>query len=347
MTTFGWDASHYDAPPTARDGIDFYTHKIGEGHNFYRDDEYRTAMNAARALGIPVLGAYYVNHPGAVADQVDFCLRLAEEQTPWWRDHPAWMWQIDAEKFPYMNRAPSLNEINAFGDLLCQRAGVPASSVIAYAPKWLYGDQLRGLRYKLWASNYSTNPAVHYRSAYPGDGSSRWGAYSGQTPVILQYGSRTTIAGQSTCDANAFRGTLAELVALIGGDDMAAIRDDPDGRALVYRTDALFANRPRAEYTLPNGTKRSEPNGLYAAQAAQDAAIAALAAKVGLDAGELEAIKAAAREGAVAGAEAALTPEALAAAIPDELAAEVVQLLGERQAAAERASADVLDGPGA
>lgn len=127
------------------------------------------------------------------------------------------------------------------------------------------------------------------------------------------------------------------------GEDMA-FKDDADFRAMMYRLDAVFGNKPKAEYTLPNGTKRSEANGLYVAQAGQDAAIAELAKLSGMDEAELESVKASAREGALAGAEAALTPEALADAIPPELAADVVRLLGEREAAADRARADVLDG---
>ena len=214
MTIFGWDASHYDAPPTKRDGISFYTHKCAEGHHFYRDAEYGDAMGKACALGIPILGAYYVNHPGTVTDQVDWFVSLVRQYTPWWRDYP-WIWQIDAEKFSYMDRAPNLAEINAFGDLICSRTGSPADSVIAYAPKWLYGDKLRGLKYRLWASNYGTNPAVPYRQAYPGDSSARWASYSGQQVIVLQYGSATTIGGQTTCDANAHRGTEASLAGLL------------------------------------------------------------------------------------------------------------------------------------
>jgi len=222
LTVYGWDASHYDALPKARDGIDFYTHKTAEGHHYYRDAEYGPALNAARNLGIPVLGTYFVNHPGSVADQADWWVSIVNADTPWWRTVP-WIWQIDAEKFPYMSRAPSPAEINALGDAICARTGSPASSVIAYAPEWLYGDTLKGLKYRLWASNYGSNPAVPYRQAYPGDSSSRWDAYSGKRPIFLQYGSRTTIAGQSTCDANAYRGTLSQLVADLQGADMAEI----------------------------------------------------------------------------------------------------------------------------
>lgn len=255
---FGWDASHYDRPPTARDGIDFYTHKIAEGRRgFYADDEYGASLNAARALGIPILGAYYVNHPGDQAGQVAWAIELADRLTPWWREHPAFIWQIDAEKFEHMDREPNLGEINAFGDGLV-RAGVPAARVLVYAPRWLYGDKLRGLRYRLWASDYGSNPAVPYRQAYPGDTSSRWAPYSGQAPLILQYGSKTTIAGQTTCDANAYRGTLDELLAEIGADMFAADpKTDPHATALIHRVYGLQSLATTINNHVNNTT---EPN---------------------------------------------------------------------------------------
>lgn len=205
MTTFLWDQSHYDDPMTQADGIQAITHKCAEGHHFYRDTEYKAALDAARALGVPVLGAYFVNHSGTVQDQVDWFLELVNLYTPWWKEVP-WMFQIDAEKFGYMDREPTIAEINGFGDLLCSRTGVPATAVFAYAPPWLYGDKLKGLKYPLWSSNYGSNPTVHYKTAYPGDTSSRWNPFSGSNVAILQYGSNTTIGNQTTCDANAWRG---------------------------------------------------------------------------------------------------------------------------------------------
>jgi hypothetical protein len=53
-----------------------------------------------------------------------------------------------------------------------------------------------------------------FKTLYPGDKSSRWAAYSGQPPAILQHSSSATIGGQTTSDANAYRGTLAELIKL-------------------------------------------------------------------------------------------------------------------------------------
>ena len=227
MTTYGWDASNYDDPIRVRDGIDLYSHKAAEGHHFYYDREYRASMDAARGLGIPVLGAYYVNHPGTVEDQVDWFVQLLDQDTPWWRAHPCFVLQIDAEQFGYMDRAPTPAEIQAFGDRLVQVHGVARERVLAYAPQWLYGNTLTGLTYRLWASAYGSNPTVHYLQAYPGDQDvERWQSYSGQAPLLLQYGSNTTIGDQTTCDANAYRGTLAELLAELGAAPAPPEEDD-------------------------------------------------------------------------------------------------------------------------
>jgi hypothetical protein len=117
-------------------------------------------------------------------------------------------------------------DINAFCDRLA--AKMPKLRPIVYAPEWVYGDTLDGLRYPLWASRYVTG-AGPASKLYPGDSSPRWAAYSGQTPAILQFTSSATIVGQTTCDANAYRGTLAQLTALIAPGwetDMALTADD-------------------------------------------------------------------------------------------------------------------------
>jgi hypothetical protein len=220
MTIYGWDASHHDWPrgpmdiaAAVRDGIAFMTHKIGEARTV-TDDKFAAWYQRARGV-VPLLGAYYVNHPGDQHFQADRMLSMLDSKAPGWRDGP-FVLQVDAEKFDYMDRAPSPTEVRAFCDRLVARTG-GAFTPIVYAPRWLYGDSLRGLPYPLWASAYGSNPAVNYRQAYPADTSSRWDAYSGQTPAILQYGSRTTIGRQPNCDANAFRGSLDELRTLVTG----------------------------------------------------------------------------------------------------------------------------------
>lgn len=217
MTTFGQDASHYDAPPTARDGIDFYAHKLTDGDHFYLDVEYGAAVTAARDLGVPILGAYHVLHGRrSLANQADWLIAQADATTPWWRGWPYWVWQIDAEPFPYLT-APTIDEVNTFADLVCARSDCPASAVLAYTPAWHYGQALTGLRYRYWHSSYVSGTGP-YQTLYPGDRSIRWAAPV--DPLILQYTSGAVIAGQTTCDANAYRGTLNQLMTVLNGGIM-------------------------------------------------------------------------------------------------------------------------------
>lgn len=223
-TVFGWDASDYDwargpmdLAAARADGIDFFTHKATEA-TWTKHVHYGEAMRRARDAGIPVLGAYHVvRSPADAAREVDYCLAYVDAQTPWWRDWPCWFWQVDLEKWPY--DAVPASEGEAFADIIEAKTGRRA---IIYASRGQYGEQLTGTSHELWNANYGTNPAMHYRDVYAargGDTGPGWASYSGRVPVFWQFGSRTTIGGQGICDANAFRGTVDQLKAMIKGDD--------------------------------------------------------------------------------------------------------------------------------
>jgi hypothetical protein len=310
VTTFGWDASHYDEPPAVRDGIDFYTHKVTEGDHFYEDAEYTAAMTAGRALGYQVMGSYHVQHGGrSVTSQADWWFSRVNTLTAWWRTFGCWTWQCDAEKFDYMT-APTIAEINALGDAICTRAGCPASAFVAYAPTWVYGSALTGLRYRVWASSYGTNPAGAYRTIYPGDTSSRW--LAPVDPIILQYGSRATIAGQTTCDANAYRGTLAQLKLALGGTVVA--NDELYGYTLVR----LLPETPDL-IDAASGRKIRFINELAAALARLegklDAVLGTLATLGVLGPEQLAQVSAAAKQGAQEGSKQALKAATVTATI--------------------------------
>jgi GH25 family lysozyme M1 (1,4-beta-N-acetylmuramidase) len=227
VTLYGWDASDFDWPrgpmdlAAARaDGIDFFTHKATESTNT-QHVHYGEALNRARAAGIPFLGAYHVIRTGDIMAQVSYFLAYVTAQTPWWSSFGGWFFQADLEKWSYDPVAASMGP--AFCAEVERRTG---KRCILYAPKWAYGDSIGGSA-PLWASAYGANPAGPYRNAYPGDASPSWGAYSGRTPAILQFGSQATIGRQPTCDINAFRGTVADFAQLIGGEQPVN-QDDAD-----------------------------------------------------------------------------------------------------------------------
>lgn len=215
MTVHGWDASDYDRDrgpmdyqAARNDGMLFATHKITEGtgtvHQYAGDS--LTRMHNA---GIQVIGTYHVVRSGNVAAQLDHYFAELDRQAPGWRSHRNWIHQVDLEKWGYDNVSAGVGL--SFVDAL--RAETD-QFVTLYASKGQYGDTLRGCPVPLWNANYGSNPTGWYYHNYPGDDSPRWGAYSGIVPTFLQYGSNNTIGRQGTCDANAFRGTIEQLIAL-------------------------------------------------------------------------------------------------------------------------------------
>jgi GH25 family lysozyme M1 (1,4-beta-N-acetylmuramidase) len=214
MTVYGWDASHYDAVPSGArvvsEGFGFMTHKAGGDADDPELAAWWSAMKGQR--GRLLLGAYWVLYPGSASSRADAFLARLDSQCPGWRDGP-FILQADCEKWNGdASTVPGKADIKTFCDRLV--AKVPKLRPIVYAPQWVYEDSLAGLEYPLWASSYVTGTGSA-AALYPGDSSSRWDAYSGQTPAILQFTSSATIAGQTTSDANAYRGTPAQLTALL------------------------------------------------------------------------------------------------------------------------------------
>lgn len=244
MTIFGWDASHYDGDLTTAilalakiEGIEFFTHKIGEGLS-NTDSTAQAALNAARAAGIRVIGGYYFIHSGDMIAQADRCIALADQYVPWWLQFAGWFWQTDAET-DIGGHLPSPAEVKVFSDRLAQQSG---RRVIVYASRGMYGDRLAGLGHPLWNANYPSRTPGPFRDLYPGDSWSAWTAYSGQVPAIVQFTSSATIAGLTTCDANAYRGTIDQLLTLIGGNAMTGFDAGDAHFLLTYQ--GLPATKP-------------------------------------------------------------------------------------------------------
>ena len=215
---WGWDASGHDwkrGPmnfnAARKAGISFFTHKCTEGSTF-KTRQYQQGLRRARAAGIPVLGAYHVLWPGKPLEQARVFFNEVNQKTPWWKQVP-WIWQLDAEKFDSMPRAPTPAESKKFFDELRRLAG-GKGWFVAYAPRWLYHDRFR-IGCDLWASDYGGSGAPRpFKQQYKGVPASSWQAYSGRKPRVLQFASDAVIGTQHTCDANRFDGNLEALVAL-------------------------------------------------------------------------------------------------------------------------------------
>jgi hypothetical protein len=339
MTLFGWDASDFDhargmrashIQAAASEGIRFFTHKITEGTHVTHQ-QCGAKLAAARDSGIPYLGAYIVVRTSpTIAAQVDYALAALDRQAPWWRTWPGWFWQVDLEKWSYDQVAA------ARGPAMCaelERRG--RHRALLYAPRWAYGDSILGTD-PLWASDYGSNAIGTFRSLYPGDASTRWRAYSGRTPVVLQYGSRATIGGQQTCDANAFRGSLTDFATLINApeeDDMALSAEDKEwllDRLRFVVNDKVWAGQGKdrlahGTYAVGVGARNGWAYGkvvLAEVQAARAENAAILAAVAGQDVVAAVAAELAKHDQAVA-AQLANLPAAVAALVPGASAAQV------------------------
>jgi len=247
MAIYGWDLSHYDSPDSRRavdEGFSFFTHKAGGDANDAELGPWWNLMKGYRASAM--LGAYWVLYPGSPSARADAFLARLDSQCPGWRDGP-FVLQADCEKWGGdSGTVPSRSEIEAFCDRL--RARLPKLMPIVYGPKWVYGNGLAGLSYPLWASSYVSGSGAASK-LYPGDNASGWNSYSGQVPAVLQFTSSATIAGQTTCDANAFRGTLAQLQSMLAPgwapqevEDTMSAADAKQGYADALAAMATAAN---------------------------------------------------------------------------------------------------------
>jgi GH25 family lysozyme M1 (1,4-beta-N-acetylmuramidase) len=227
-TTFGWDASHFDglisdinAAHAKAQGIEFVTHKLTEGAN-YVDPNAARALAAFRSADFQAIGVYHVVRSGDVAAQVAFMLAQLTKAAPWWKTFPGFFLQVDLETWDYDN-VPASTGVN-FGKMLRSKA---QKCTIMYASHGEYGNRLTDWDGPLWNANYPTDKTGPFKLLYPGNGYAGFNPYSGQTPIIAQYTSKATIGDLTTCDANAYPGTLDQLLTLInGGSDMTMNADD-------------------------------------------------------------------------------------------------------------------------
>jgi hypothetical protein len=336
---WGWDTSHYDGVLSVAvmrqakaEGIEFVTGKIGEGGSY--DDPLDTInLTAARDAGMPLVGGYYVPRSSpSIAAQVANCIALADKSEPWWRTFAGWFWQVDLERWP-TDSVPASVGIE-FGLALGKATGKP---VVMYASRGQYGNGLAGWPGHLWNAHYPSSREAPFKALYPGDDFIGWTAYSGKVPLILQYASTATIAGRTTCDANAFRGTLAELTkAIMGGTDMTTL-DAGDAKVVWYTKNLPSANPTMTPATALLDTQ-IDVRSLLASQAAQDKQLSLVLAAVN----------------ALSGAGSNIDTAVIIKAVNDASTAEsalVTQLAAEladtraRLAAAEQAAHDILTAP--
>jgi hypothetical protein len=200
VTIFYPDVSNYQAGLTIQAATVAVCAKASEGTTYY-DSAYADFASQAAAQG-SFFFAYHFLHHGNVDTQASFCHAITGT-TPV---------MIDCES---SIDNPTVADCVGFAQGIRAQGGL---CTLVYLPHWYWQGNLgspsltpftaAGL--SLVSSDYTT-----YSDTGPG-----WLPYGGLTPVIWQYTDSLRYGGQSI-DFNAYRGTVAQLMALVTGEGPA------------------------------------------------------------------------------------------------------------------------------
>ena len=212
MTVFGIDISNNNGPDidlteVAREGFDFVFAKVSEG-DYFTDATWPAYRDAARAAGLLLAGYHYLRADCDI-----------EAQAQLFTDHLG----DAAAMIDFEANSGGISTFWAFV-AACNRRG--RQIALSYIPRW-YANQIGapdlsavpGLIQSAYVSG--TGPAS---ALYPGDDSQFWAGFCGRDPDLLQFTDAAQVAGH-VVDANAFRGSRADLAALLG--DPSPTEGDP------------------------------------------------------------------------------------------------------------------------
>lgn len=213
--TFGLDISHHqdlglDLARCKREGISFVFLKATEGRGF-TDAEFAANLAEARRAGLLVAAYHYVRGNVSAAAQVAHISRVIPKNVPVIPDTEAGGGGIALTR-----------------ELIVRLRAAGYRVPLLYLPRWYWqqigSPSMAGLP-PLWASRYPDNVIGSLADEWADVPAHYWDGYAGQPVAVLQFTSSARIAGHAPIDANAYRGTPAQLAALLGGegdDDVTA-----------------------------------------------------------------------------------------------------------------------------
>lgn len=224
MTLYGIDIAKYQGglnlAQVKREGFAWVEARASTGYqNEPVDPAFAGFKAAAAKVGLPLIGYHflYSNRVVPIAKQAAQCAAaIGDTSVPVMIDHET------ADN----TGVPSAAEAVAFAEAMRSHGyRVP----LWYLPHWVWqrlGSPALPVNtgMGLVASSY-VNGSGYASALYPGD--SAWpGGYGGLEPVIWQFTDKALVAGQHI-DADAFKGSQAELLGLFGRDwmDMATQAD--------------------------------------------------------------------------------------------------------------------------
>lgn len=193
MTIFFPDISSYEAGLTIQPGTVAVIAKATEG-TYYQDPDYAEFKAQAAHVGAVFSAYHFLKAGGNPAGQADYCHAMVGS-TPVMLD-------VETEG----TSKPGVADVAAFITRIRALGGRVWG---AYFPQWYWqqvGGNLASLGVAIVSSNYAA-----YSDSGPG-----WAPYGGATPAAWQYTDAQAYGGQHV-DFNAFKGSVAELAALING----------------------------------------------------------------------------------------------------------------------------------
>lgn len=208
MTIFFPDLSHYDMDralqiePETVAVIVKATHGavfLDRGYSYYR--------RQASEHNAYFTAYHWLNH-GNAARQAEYCYAMIGAEAV----------MVDVEDTPAndgWNGAPTVDDIITFANRYRELGG---QCHLAYIPRWYWESWMGSPDLRPLEQNHIYLVASNY-TMYSDDGPG-WQSYGGVTPVQWQYTSRLPYGG-STCDFNAFKGTLEEYKKLTKGTLMS------------------------------------------------------------------------------------------------------------------------------
>ncbi|MTE14201.1 GH25 family lysozyme [Nocardia aurantiaca] len=207
MTLYGVDISNWQAgisiSEIAAEGFSWIEAKVSEG-DYLQDPTWPEFLASAQAIDLPIIGYHY-----AIAD----CAPAAQVRT-WLANNGGPNAMIDFES--------DSGDIDDFWALVRAFDDVGVNVTLTYLPQWYWErigspdlSQVPGLV----ASAYpgGSGYARDIYAAAGGDSGEGWTPYGNAQPLIWQFSDQASIVGMKL-DANAFRGDIEDLIALIGGD---------------------------------------------------------------------------------------------------------------------------------
>lgn len=201
MTIFGPDISNNNGALTLATGTPFVLAKSSESTN-YHDPTYAGFKFQAARIGA-LFSAYHFLHAGSAAAQARYAYGIVGK-TPL---------MLDVELTG--SSKPQLSDVTAFIDEYRAYGG---NIWAAYIPHWYWQGDMGSPSLTPVSSRHVALISSSYTSY--SDSGVGWNAYGGVSPALWQYTDSQAYSGKHV-DFNAYKGTKAQLAALMGATSTA------------------------------------------------------------------------------------------------------------------------------